>query len=99
MRLTETQQATIRDLAHRHFGDDAEVIVFGSRAKDDVRGGDLDLYIETGLTGQPALDAELAFSRDLQKQFGEQRIDITAHSRGEPLSNFEKYAREKGVHL
>lgn len=99
MRLTETQQATIRELARGRFGDDADVIVFGSRVNSEGRGGDLDLYIETGLTGEEALDAELAFSRDLQDQLGEQRIDITVHSRGKPLSNFDKYARESGVHL
>lgn len=99
MRLTEAQQKVIRELARRHFGMDAEVRVFGSRADNQARGGDLDLYIETSLKGSALIKAELAFVRKLQAEFGEQRIDTTVHSRGEPVSAFEEHARTTGVQL
>ncbi|MFB6261747.1 MAG: nucleotidyltransferase domain-containing protein, partial [Thiohalorhabdaceae bacterium] len=70
-----------------------------SRASDDARGGDLDLYIETGLSGEAVLDSELAFQRELQEALGEQRIDLTVHSRGRPFTAFEAHAREEGIRL
>ncbi|MBS1269288.1 MAG: hypothetical protein MAG794_00237 [Gammaproteobacteria bacterium] len=99
LRLTPSQQTTIRELARRHFGDDAEILVFGSRSDGAARGGDLDLYIETDLVGSAALKAELAFRRALQERLGEQRLDASVHSRGEPLSSFEQHARTTGVRL
>ncbi len=99
MRLSPHDKRRIKELVQRHFGADAEIRVFGSRTDDQARGGDLDLYIETDLPGGPALDAELAFQRELQEAFGEQRLDLTVHLRGQPLSSFEAYARDQGVPL
>jgi predicted nucleotidyltransferase len=99
MRLSSDEQARIKERARRHFGSSAEVRLFGSRANDQGRGGDIDLYIETDLNGQAALDAELAFQRDLQAALGEQRLDLTVHLRGHPLTPFEAHARDQGIPL
>ena len=45
MRLTPTQATIIREAVHRHFGEDADVRLFGSRTDDSKRGGDIDLYL------------------------------------------------------
>lgn len=50
MRLTPTQIATIKDATAEIFGDDARVWLFGSRADDSRRGGDVDLMVETAET-------------------------------------------------
>lgn len=47
MRLTPEQIERIRDVARRVLGDDARVTLFGSRADDRKKGGDIDLYFET----------------------------------------------------
>jgi len=47
MRLTAAQIETIRQVAHQNFGADASVWLFGSRADDFRRGGDVDLYVES----------------------------------------------------
>ena len=99
MRLAPTEKSRIKELARRHFGSSAEVRLFGSRANDRARGRDIDLYIETDLNGQAALDAELAFQRDLQATLGEQRLDLTVHLRGHPLTPFEAHARDQGIPL
>ena len=59
----------------------------------------MDLYVETSLPGSKVLDAELGFQRELQERLGEQRIDVTVHRRGEPMSAFEAHARDQGVAL
>ncbi|WP_297485916.1 nucleotidyltransferase domain-containing protein [Ferrovum sp.] len=46
MRITETQRAAILDSVMETFGTDAVVRLFGSRADDSKRGGDIDLYVE-----------------------------------------------------
>jgi predicted nucleotidyltransferase len=46
MRITSLQQEAIRKITAELAGDDAIVILFGSRIDDDKRGGDLDLLVE-----------------------------------------------------
>ncbi|NBS51788.1 MAG: nucleotidyltransferase domain-containing protein [Spartobacteria bacterium] len=50
MRLTLFEKQTISEAVHRHFGKDSVAYLFGSRTRDDLRGGDIDLLIETGST-------------------------------------------------
>jgi len=47
MRLTPEQTRVIKTAVARELNPDARVWLFGSRVKDDKRGGDVDLYVET----------------------------------------------------
>jgi predicted nucleotidyltransferase len=62
MRLTSAQIAAIRDSVARLAGAAARVWLFGSRVRDDTRGGDVDLLLELDLpVTEPAqLSARLA---------------------------------------
>jgi uncharacterized protein len=53
MRLTRQQIDTVRDLVHAAMGEQSRIWLFGSRANDRRRGGDVDLYVEPERT--PAL--------------------------------------------
>lgn len=46
MRLTQDQIETIRTLLKQRFGTESAIWLFGSRAHDGARGGDIDLYVE-----------------------------------------------------
>lgn len=48
MRITLTQTRLITECIHHHLGDAAQVWLFGSRLEDHKRGGDVDIYVETG---------------------------------------------------
>ncbi|PIQ13032.1 MAG: nucleotidyltransferase domain-containing protein [Hydrogenophilales bacterium CG_4_10_14_3_um_filter_58_23] len=48
MRLTPAQTRQITECIHHHLGDAAQVWLFGSRLEDNKRGGDVDIYVETG---------------------------------------------------
>jgi predicted nucleotidyltransferase len=47
MRLTDAQRQQLREQLARQVGDDCEFLVFGSRLRDDVKGGDLDLLVRS----------------------------------------------------
>lgn len=77
MRLTAQQQATVRTTVAETFGSDAQVRLFGSRADDSKRGGDIDLLISTQERDIEALlQAEIALLTKLREQLGDQKIDV-----------------------
>ncbi len=47
MRLTQSQVSAIKGIIQHSLGPATEVWLFGSRARDSARGGDIDLYVET----------------------------------------------------
>lgn len=99
MRLSSEQCNAIRDEAHRIFGDDAEVRLFGSRVDDRMRGGDIDLHIEATGTPGELLDRELRLRARLARRLGERRIDVVVHGRGQDLRSIDRHARDTGVRL
>lgn len=77
MRLTATQITCIREATTKHFGPASHVWLFGSRVDDQLRGGDIDLYIEPE-TQDPTLlvDAKLNFLSEMHRRMGDQKIDV-----------------------
>lgn len=43
MRLSSFEIASIVELVKKHFANNAEVFLFGSRVNDELKGGDVDL--------------------------------------------------------
>jgi len=77
MRLTEYQRNIIREVAHKIFGLNAEVRLFGSRVDDAKRGGDIDLLIKTDLPeAMQVARAEIKFLTQIEVLLGEQKIDV-----------------------
>ena len=72
------------------------VYLFGSRAKDSLKGGDIDILVlgERQLTGQEKRDVKIAF----YKEFGEQKIDLVSFRRDDE-SSFKDYALLESVEL
>ena len=101
MRLTPAQQTAILDCAHRHFGDDAHIWLFGSRVDDRKRGGDIDLLVESNETDVTALmDHKIHFLVDLQRRIGEQKIDVVLSYPGQRQPPpIVAIARDTGVPL
>ncbi|MDQ6951504.1 MAG: nucleotidyltransferase domain-containing protein [Mariprofundales bacterium] len=86
MRLTAPQAAQICHGAIHHFGANTKVWLFGSRVDDHQRGGDIDLYIETGIADAAAVvDARLCFLRALHLALGEQKIDLVLRRSGSSI--------------
>jgi predicted nucleotidyltransferase len=48
MRLSTEQTEIIKSIIAREISSDAKIWLFGSRTDDSRRGGDIDLFVETG---------------------------------------------------
>ncbi len=79
MRIKEEDLLQIKRIAKVYFGDDAKVYLFGSRVNDKKRGGDIDLYIETGLK-ENIVQRKIKMLGELQEILGEQKIDIVVNT-------------------
>ena len=58
MRLTDQEIQGIRKAVTSRFGESAKTWLFGSRADDSKRGGDIDLLIETDLATEKSVSRE-----------------------------------------
>ncbi len=96
VRLQLSQQEAIKQLAAELF-ENAKVFVFGSRADMKQKGGDIDLYIQTTQT-DAILNAKLAFLREFEKRFGEQKVDVLVDNGSKEKAIFN-IAQKEGVML
>lgn len=99
MRLTPDQIQAICFAATQAFGENAGVWLFGSRADDQKKGGDIDLLVH------PAADAmddvfmrKINMKVHIEQLMGEQKIDIVVET---PFDErpIVKIARDTGVRL
>jgi predicted nucleotidyltransferase len=98
MRLSANLADRLVSEARAVFGEDAELWLFGSRADDTARGGDIDLYIETDLE-EGLLDRRLEYLNRLFRVLGDRRVDLVIHSRHRPFLPIHRIARKTGVTL
>ena len=93
MRLALPEQVAIHDAIHQ-ADIDAEVYLFGSRADDSARGGDIDLLV---LSKRIGVMEKLEILAQLHDKLGERKIDLAVF----PDANrpFAKIALEKGIRL
>ncbi|MGH8471649.1 MAG: nucleotidyltransferase domain-containing protein [Gammaproteobacteria bacterium] len=101
MRLSEKERSVIREAVGEAFEGRARVWLFGSRVDDALRGGDIDLYVETDLPFERSFPARMQLGLVLEERLGEQKIDILvrhAGMGGDPAPIY-RVARETGVPL
>jgi predicted nucleotidyltransferase len=73
----------------REYLPDADIYLIGSRVKDNLRGGDIDILVigHRALKGQEKRNIRLAF----YKKLGEQKLDIISFA-DHDSSNFKELA-------
>ena len=99
MRLSEFEIECITNLAIRHFGKDVRVFLFGSRTEDQIRGGDIDLFI-SNLNNEPLkIRSKINFITDLILKIGDQKIDVVLDSPYKKNSVFFKTIYLTGIQL
>jgi predicted nucleotidyltransferase len=98
MRLTSREVDAIRTAVREVFGPAARVRLFGSRVRDDVQGGDVDLFVEVD-RGQASIAQEQRLRDRIAPALDDLRIDIVLHEGDAPLTPFEKIALRDAVPL
>ncbi len=63
---------------------DAEVYLYGSRVNDELRGGDIDIFILSDILN---FSKKLDLLVDLKMKFGDQKIDLLIKSRAQSDSD------------
>lgn len=99
MRLSEVERRAIVTIAREVIGGDVQVRLFGSRADDRARGGDIDLMVETGRALPDRLQQELRLGVRLERALGGRRVDLLLVDPTVPLLPVHRVARREGVAL
>ena len=99
MRLDDHELDAIRRCAAVHFGPGATVRLFGSRARDHLRGGDIDLHVIAETAAQASSEAEYRFRSDLEDRIGEQKVDVLLIAPDEALRPIDRIAIRDGIVL
>ena len=99
MRLSAPASSTIRETVRSVLGPSATVRLFGSRADDNGRGGDIDLLVESdSIIEQPVLVAA-RIGALLQLALGDQRIDVLIAAPNVQDQAIHRIARANGITL
>jgi predicted nucleotidyltransferase len=99
MRLTDDQIQAIKQTAHAVLGDDARVILFGSRIDDAKKGGDIDLLFETDQTLDNRATTIAALYASLIRKLGDRKIDVILKDAATPEAPVLVIARQTGIQL
>ena len=98
MRLKPNEVQAIKAAAQEAFGDDVVVRLFGSRVRDDLRGGDIDLLVE--VDASLATEARADRFRDrLFERIDEQKVDVVFAPRSGEWSDFARMIAPQAVAL
>lgn len=98
MRLSLQQVEAIRYAAATIFGPEVIIWLFGSRADDQKRGGDIDLLIKPANPEKYSLADKLAFLKKLERDLGMRKIDVVIEGANDCRS-IVQVAHQTGVLL
>ena len=99
MRLTPQQIAAIRTSTAQLAGETARVWLFGSRVRDDARGGDVDLMLELNeAVAQPAQLAARLAARVSRAMYG-RKVDVVIKAPNLTMLPIHTVALSEGVCL
>jgi len=99
MRITRQEAAAIRRVTVEVAGPNARVKLFGSRTRDDLRGGDIDLLIELAEPTADKLSVSLRTGARLQMAIGERKIDVLVTDPQTAETPLIRAARLEGIAL
>jgi predicted nucleotidyltransferase len=99
MRLDESTRQRIKHEVAQLFGEGAKVRLFGSRADDTSRGGDIDLLIDPTQPVPNAVLAECTLASRLYIALGGRKVDVLINDGEIANSPVVREAMKHGVLL
>jgi hypothetical protein len=98
VRLKSEEIAAVKRIVAEHFGPEAEVRVFGSRADLAKRGGDLDFHVRVpGAT--PPFAVEVRVGNVIEKAMDDRHVDLVLLGTADPPRRIDEVALATGVLL
>ena len=98
MRVSPREIEAIREAVRDIFGASSTVRLFGSRVRDGLQGGDIDLFVEVE-PGQATIAQEQRLRDRIAPAVDDLRVDVILHERGASLTPIERIAVRDGVLL
>ena len=99
MRISpHAREAIVRTTAEL-AGADARVRLFGSRLRDELRGGDIDLLVECPEPVERPVWLAAQITARLQRVLGERRIDVLLIDPSTVLDPVHRVAQTEGIEL
>lgn len=99
MRLTEEQIALIKQVGHEQLGDNVKITLFGSRASDLKRGGDIDLLFETDTCLPNRAMSICQVYASLIMKLGDRKIDVLIKDPNTKNQRIYEIAKATGIEL
>jgi hypothetical protein len=99
MRLTPEQIDIIKSTAQSVLGEGTQVILFGSRVDDTLKGGNIDLLLELDTRVPNKTQAVGQIYAQLIKKLGDRKIDILIKDPSTLPTGIYSHAKENGVPL
>lgn len=100
MRITSEQRHAVLDEIRHRFGSGARVWLFGSRADDTRRGGDVDLYVEAeSVPVEGEVKTEIQVGCALEEIFEGGSVDLIVRYPHQLEKPIHRIAKKTGVLL
>ena len=96
MRLKKNEIEAIKKVAGLIFKK-PEIYLFGSRINDNLKGGDIDLYIK--LSYKPNLTDDIKFLAKLKRIIGERKIDLVIDYPQRQKELIDEIVKKEGIRL
>lgn len=99
MRLSTEQRHSLKAQFAKELGADCEVLLFGSRADDDLRGGDVDLLVRSPRILQRRVWLAARLAARAERLLGGRRVDVLLIDPATPHQLVHAAALATGVPL
>ena len=99
MRLSSEQRLALKAHFSHELGADCEVLLFGSRADDDQRGGDVDLLVRSPRPLQRRAWLAARLAARAERLLGGRRVDVLLLDPATPMEPVHAAALADGVAL
>jgi len=99
VRLSLADRQLIRQTVAARAGPAAEIRLFGSRVRDDRRGGDIDLLVDLPDAVANRLHLECEIAAALERAFDGRRVDVVIAAPNVPHLPIHAIARATGIPL
>ena len=100
MRITPEQHKKVLSIIENTFGEKTKIWLFGSRAYDHKKGGDVDIYAEAEkIPSHGKALSEIETGAALEVIFEDGSVDLILSYPGEKLKAIQKIAKKNGLLL